>query len=102
MTDESPVRILIARSPHPAESSAEEFAAWIARTSPATIRTVTVLPSIWPSDTPDGLGEDYQHWIRKETKNCERAALQALKNARVPDDSLDTHPFEFITATSET
>ena len=102
MTNESPVRILIARRPHPTESSAEEFAAWFARTSPAVIRTVTVLPSIWPSGAPDELGEDYQRWIRKETKKCERAALEALKEACVPDDSLDATPFQFVTAASET
>ncbi|MDO5684864.1 MAG: universal stress protein [Bifidobacterium sp.] len=110
MATNEPLTILIARKPGSTTTWGEEFAAWIARTGErrhrrkngVSVRTITVLPTIWPSDEPAAMSDNHRSWIEAEAQACRHAALHALKHADVPKSCRAKEPFEFISRSSET
>ena len=94
-----PQRILVGWRPDSAGTEALEYAAWLARTAPVTIRVATVIPRTWPMMLSAVSGFD--NWAKDEAEKCSKAARAALKAAGVPKSALDDEPTIAVTGTSE-
>lgn len=86
-----PVRILVSWSPKSAGTEAIDFAAWIARTTPAHIRVVSTISQPLTVTSLSKLSGSYKKWFKKERATCEDAVRDALSTAGVHKSQWDTN-----------
>lgn len=82
---EPPLRILLAWRPTaPSSADALEFAAWLARTTPVSLRAVNSFPRSWASTR----GSAYRKWLQKETIAYRKQFNDARLEVEIPDHAL--------------
>lgn len=78
-------------APDTAGADAAATAAWLARSGPVLVRPVSVIPRVWPEgDGEDHLGRAFGDWAAAESAACLEDAVTALRDAGLPEDSIDT------------
>lgn len=86
-----PIRILVSWSPSYAGTEAIEYAAWLARTAPVSIRVVSTFVQPWHSTSLHKLGGKYKKWFKREAEECQDKVKGALTAAGVPKSCWDKH-----------
>ncbi|WP_026196174.1 universal stress protein [Corynebacterium lubricantis] len=98
-----PLRLLVAWDPGNSASGgreALEFAAWLGRSLPVTIRVTSTFLRPWPA-TMSMLGSKYQKWRNKESAACVKAVTFALKDLEVPTSQWDREYSTFTDGQNE-
>lgn len=85
----APLRVLVAWRPDSRGTESLEFAAWLARTTPVTVRVATTFLRPWPSASLTKLGGKYRKWFEKEAKACQTKVRKALHNVGLPEEQWD-------------
>ncbi|MDK8511530.1 universal stress protein [Corynebacterium bovis] len=84
-----PLRILVTWRPESTGTECADYAAWLARTQPVVVRTVTVISRVW-SPQPNGrTNSDFERWLAAESTACAASARDALRAAGVPASMID-------------
>ncbi|MFE1513630.1 universal stress protein [Corynebacterium bovis] len=84
-----PLRILVTWRPESTGTECADYAAWLARTQPVVVRTVTVISRVW-SPQPNGrTNSDFERWLTAESTACAASARDALRAAGVPASMID-------------
>ncbi|WIM67593.1 universal stress protein [Corynebacterium breve] len=81
-----PLRVLVAWNPldtNSGDNEALEFAAWLGRSLPISVRVVSTLLRPWPASI-GVLGKKYKKWHKKESQACASAVENALKQVELP------------------
>ncbi|SES14455.1 universal stress protein [Corynebacterium cystitidis] len=85
------LRILVAWDPGNDESGgteALEFAAWLGRSTPVSVRVASTLLRPWPASL-NMMGKKYKKWRKHEAEACAEAVEKALKSVDLPRSQWD-------------
>lgn len=97
----TPLRVLVAWRPDSRGTESLEFAAWLGRTTPITVRVATSFLRPWPSSSLSKIGSKYTKWHRKETEASGAKVRKALHNVGLPEDQWDDDVSVFSDGPSE-
>lgn len=101
--NEQPKRLLVAWDPGDSASGgreALEFAAWLGRSMPITVRVASTFLRPWPASM-SLLGGKYQKWREKESAACAKAVHEALTDLELPRDQWDEQYSTFVDGANE-
>ena len=96
-----PLRLLIAIPPHVASAEAAQYAAWLSRTCPVTVQTITIMPHVWPSAVPKAFSPSYEKWLETENKAILKAIGKQLSKAGITRDMRADVPHVIVSTGSE-
>jgi len=81
---DAPLRVLVAWHPNVSGNEALEFAAWLCRTTPTLVRTVSIVVRPWLNLSK--LSSKYEKHLAKEAHRAKNQAKKALADAGVPEE----------------
>lgn len=100
---ESPLRILVAWDPANDDTGgteALEFAAWLGRSMPVTVRVASTLLRPWPASLNKS-GKKYKKWRKNEAEACAKAVEKALTDVELPRSQWDSQFSTFADGQNE-
>lgn len=99
MDSDAPLRVLVAWHPNASGNEALEFAAWLCRTTPTVVRTVTIVVRPWL--TLSKLSSNYEKQLAKEAHRAKAQAKKALTAAGVPEECWDRPVHTLVDGSSQ-
>jgi len=96
---DAPLRVLVAWHPNASGNEALEFAAWLCRTTPTVVRTVTIVVRPWL--TLSKLSSKYEKQLAKEAHRAKAQAKKALTAAGVPEECWDRPVHTLVDGSSQ-